>query len=205
MYVLQSRSALLALTLGSILAVAGVNTNALGQAEAEQPVRRTWEAGPNQPTGEVTTRFASPRVRAAPEYGPRISKKELTRLKTDLQAWWQDKSMVSNRQRLVEFYIEVVLKNIPDRIVIFIDEIQCIAGLPFAEHLLASIRAAHNSRLTDPEFKRLSFVLSGECDPQTLVSHDGLSPFNVSTQIRLADFSREELDIFKTQLNLSNA
>jgi len=124
------------------------------------------------------------------------------RLKTDLQAWWQDKSMVSNRQRLVEFYIEVVLKNVPDRIVIFIDEIQCIAGLPFAEHFLASIRAAHNSRLTDPEFKRLSFVLLGECDPKTLVSQDGLSPFNVSTQIRLADFSRDELDIFKAELNL---
>ena len=96
------------------------------------------------------------------------------RLKSDLQAWWQDKSMVSNRQRLVEFYIEVILKNIQDRIVVFVDEIQRIEDLQFEEHLLASIRAAHNSRVTDPEFSRLSFVLLGECDPHSLVSHDGL-------------------------------
>ena len=39
------------------------------------------------------------------------------RLKVDLQAWWQDKAILSNRQRLVEFYIELLLKNIQDRIV----------------------------------------------------------------------------------------
>ena len=125
------------------------------------------------------------------------------RLKTDLQSWWQDKSMVSNRQRLVEFYIEVVLKNIQDRIVVFIDEIQYIANLPSAEHLLASIRAAHNSRVTDPEFSRLGFALLGECDPHSLVSHDGLSPFAVSRQIRLDDFDREQLALFRAELNMS--
>ena len=127
------------------------------------------------------------------------------RLKTDLQAWWHDKSMISNRQRLVEFYTEVVLANIQERVVIFVDGIHCIAGQPFAEHLLASIRVAHKSRLTDPEFKRLGFVLLGECDPQSLVSHDALSPFTVSQQIKLPDFTRDELAIFRTELNLSPA
>ena len=125
------------------------------------------------------------------------------RLKTDLQTWWQDKSMLSNRQRLVEFYLEIVLANINERIVIFIDEIQYAAELPFAEHLLASIRAAHNSRVTDPEFSRLGFALFGECDTQSLVSHDGLSPFAVSTEVKLVDFSREQLGIFRTELNLA--
>jgi WD40 repeat protein len=124
------------------------------------------------------------------------------RLKTDLLTWWQDKSMLSNRQRLVEFYTEVVLVNIQERVVIFIDGIHCIAGQPFAEHLLASIRVAHKSRVTDPEFNRLGFVLLGECDPQSLVSLDALSPFTVSQQIQLPDFSREELGIFRTELNL---
>jgi hypothetical protein len=31
------------------------------------------------------------------------------RIRVDLQTWWQDKSILSNRQRLVEFYSEVVL------------------------------------------------------------------------------------------------
>ena len=127
------------------------------------------------------------------------------RLKTDLQTWWQDHSILSNRQRLVEFYVQVVLQNIQEQIVVFIDEIQCTADLPFEQHLLASIHAAHNSRTTEPEFRRLSFAIFGECDPQSLVSDPNLSPFTVSTEIYLGDFARQDLNVFAAELNLSNA
>jgi WD40 repeat protein len=125
------------------------------------------------------------------------------RIRIDLQAWWQDKSFLSNRQRLVEFYSEVVLQNVSERIVVFVDEIQCIAGLRFADQLLASIRAAHNARATDPEFGRLTFVLLGECDPLSLVAEPELSPFNVTQAVTLGDFSRADLDLFATELGLS--
>ncbi len=127
------------------------------------------------------------------------------RLKVDLQTWWQDKSILSNRQRLVEFYIEVILQNVQDRVVVLVDEIQCTADLPFATHLLASIRAAHNARATEPEFSRLNFALFGECDPSSLLPDPALSPFAVSRQIDLDDFERRDLDIFATELNLSAA
>ena len=125
------------------------------------------------------------------------------RLKTDLQSWWQDHSILSNRQRLVEFYAQVVLQHIQERIVVFIDEIQVVESLPFAEHLLASVRAAHNARTTEPEFNRLGFVMIGECDPQSLAGDPQLSPFAVSTEIRLNDFTREDLQVFAAELNLS--
>ncbi len=125
------------------------------------------------------------------------------RLKIDLQAWWQDKSFLSNRQRLVEFYVEVILQNISERIVVFIDEIQCIGDLPFAGQLLASIRAAHNARITEPDFARLSFVLIGECDPASLLEDSRLSPFAITRPIHLSDFSRADLDLFANELNLS--
>ncbi|MFQ5981832.1 MAG: AAA-like domain-containing protein, partial [Woeseiaceae bacterium] len=127
------------------------------------------------------------------------------RLKIDLQAWWQDKSFLSNRQRLVEFYVEVILQNVSERIVVFIDEVQCVAELPFAVQLLASIRAAHNARVTEPEFSRLSFVLIGECDPASLVKDANLSPFSVTRPIQLTDFTRADLDLFTNELNLSAA
>jgi WD40 repeat protein len=127
------------------------------------------------------------------------------RLKIDLQAWWQDKSFLSNRQRLVEFYAEVILTNISERVVIFIDEVQCIADHAFARHLLTSIRAAHNARVTDPDFSRLSFVLIGECDPATLVQDPGLSPFTVTRPIHLSDFTRADLDLFANELNLDES
>ena len=127
------------------------------------------------------------------------------RLKIDLQTWWQDKSIVSNRQRLVEFYVEVILENIGEPVVVFVDEIQALRDKPFAEHLLASIREACNSRTTEPEFLRLTFVLAGECEPESLVTNQVLSPFAVSQEIRLGDFTRDDLDAFVMELNLSRS
>ena len=126
------------------------------------------------------------------------------RIRFDLQSWWQDKSVLSNRQRLVDFYSEVILQFVPERIVVFVDEIQSIEAVPSADQLLASVRAAHNARTTDPDFSRLSFVLLGECDPVSLMEEAELSPFNVTQQVLLNDFSREELDLFATELNLDH-
>jgi len=125
------------------------------------------------------------------------------RIRADLQNWWQDKSILQNRQRLVDFYSEIILQNVAERIVIFVDEIQCIEDLPFADQLLASFRAAHNARATDPDFSRLTFVLVGECDPLSLIDEPELSPFNVTQAVTLDDFSRDELELFATELNLS--
>ena len=80
----------------------------------------------------------------------------------------------------MEFYSEVLLANVQKRVVVFVDEVQCIENLPFADQLLASVRSAHNARATDPEFSRLTFVLLGECDPLSLVNEPELSPFNVT-------------------------
>jgi WD40 repeat protein len=126
------------------------------------------------------------------------------RIRFDLQEWWQDKSFLSSRQRLFEFYSEVLLQNVPERIVIFVDEVQCIENLSYADELLTSIRAAHNARTTDPDFSRLSFVLLGECDPVSLLQEAELSPFNITQQILLEDFTRAELDLFLTELNCSH-
>lgn len=126
------------------------------------------------------------------------------RIRIDLHSWWQDKSMLSNRQRLLEFYSEIILQHVSERVVVFVDEIQCIAELEFSDQLLSSIRAAHNARTTDPEFSRLTFVLLGECDPVSLIDEPELSPFNVTQAVTLDDFSREDLDLFATELNLDS-
>ena len=118
------------------------------------------------------------------------------RIRYDLQGWWHDRSILSNRQRLLEFYSEVLLESVSERIVVFVDEVQCTEDLPFADQLLASIRAAHNARTTDPDFSRLSFVLLGESDPLSLVAEPELSPFNVTQQVILDDFTREQIDLF---------
>jgi len=124
------------------------------------------------------------------------------RIRFDLQSWWQEKSVLGNCQRLLEFYNEIVLRFVKERIVIFVDEVQCIGENSIGTELLASIRSAHNGRATEPEFGRLTFVLAGECDPVSLIDEPALSPFNVTQSVPLDDFSRDDLRLFATELNL---
>jgi WD40 repeat protein len=125
------------------------------------------------------------------------------RIRADLQSWWQDKSILSNQQRLVEFYSELILQNVQERVVIFVDEIQCAETLEFADQLFGSIRASHSARATNPEFTRLTFALLGECDPVSVVDEPELSPFTVTQPIVLGDFSRPDIDLFANELNLN--
>jgi WD40 repeat protein len=124
------------------------------------------------------------------------------RIRHDLQSWWQDKSVLGNRQRLLEFYNEVVLQFVQERVAIFVDGIECMGDQQLVEQLLASIRSAHNARTTDPDFSRLTFVLLGECDPGSLVREPELSPFSVTQAIPLDDFTREDINLFAAELNL---
>ena len=124
------------------------------------------------------------------------------RIRFELQTWWQDKSLFSNRQRLHEFFSEVVLGQTSRPVVIMIDEVQCVEHLPFTDQLLTSIRSAHDARTTDPEFTRLSFALCGECDPSSLVTIPEQSPFQVTQSVPLRDFTRDEINLFATELNL---
>ncbi len=124
------------------------------------------------------------------------------RIRFELQPWWQDKALFSNRQRLHEFYSEVILRQTRKPVVILVDEVQCVEQLPFTDQLLTSIRSAHDARTSDPEFTRLTFALCGECDPSTLVEVAEASPFQVTQSIPLRDFVRDELDLYATELNL---
>jgi WD40 repeat protein len=46
-------------------------------------------------------------------------------------------------------------------------------------------------------------VLLGECDPLSLIDEAEQSPFNVTQPVMLEDFSRTDLDLFATELNVS--
>jgi len=124
------------------------------------------------------------------------------RIKVDLQTWWQDKSILTSRQRLFEFYVEVLLANTSKPIAIFVDELQAVDGLPFARHLVESIGSVNKARVTEPEFSRLTFVLSGECDPKEVAPDPELSPFGMMKPVRVRNFDREALRTFEAELNL---
>jgi hypothetical protein len=113
-------------------------------------------------------------------------------LKPDLHDWWKSRGNLSSLQRLTEFLKDMVLGNIPGKVVIFVDEIDTTISLPFTDDFFAAIRACYNFRATDPEYSRLSFVLLGVASPSQLIKDTRRTPFNIGYRINLTDFTFEE-------------
>ena len=114
------------------------------------------------------------------------------RLKIELQTWWQQKSALTNDERLAEFFWEVVLTNTTAPVTIFFDEIERAVELPFSKELFTAIHSCYNSRTTEPDFGRLNFVVLGVATPQQLAPDRSVSPFDLGTSIELEDFTLDE-------------
>ena len=115
------------------------------------------------------------------------------RIRSDMQTWWQERSALTNMQRLREFFLEVVLENTEERVVIFIDRIEAVIGRPFARELLAAVRACYDARATEPEYQRLTFAMLGSASVAQLVPGGQDSPFDISVEIELPDFEASEV------------
>jgi CHASE2 domain-containing sensor protein len=110
----------------------------------------------------------------------------------DLDSWWLCHSLLSNVQRFGKFIEEVLLKSIPQNIVIFIDEIDSILSLKFKEDFFALIRACYNNRADKPDYRRLTFTLLGVATPSDLIQDKQRTPFNIGRAIELTGFCIQE-------------
>ncbi|MBI4663006.1 MAG: AAA-like domain-containing protein [Verrucomicrobia bacterium] len=113
-------------------------------------------------------------------------------LKTNLVEWWRRRADLGMTQRLTLFFREVVLNEIAERVVVFVDEIDTTLSLNFTDDFFAAIRYLFNARAHIPELRRLSFMLSGVATPGDLVQDPDRTPFNIGQRIELTDFSFEE-------------
>ncbi len=114
------------------------------------------------------------------------------RLKADVFTWWKTHEQLGFTQRLTQFLQEILLEEIAEPVVIFIDEIDSTLSLPFTDDFFAAIRYVHNARSTVPAFKRLSFVLIGVATPNDLIGDPRRTPFNVGRRIDLDYFTEDE-------------
>jgi tetratricopeptide (TPR) repeat protein len=113
-------------------------------------------------------------------------------LDVDHMAWWDERARLGPTQRLSQFLRQVVLEQVSEPVVIFIDEIDSTLNLDFTDDFFAAIRACYNGRARDPVFKRLSFVLLGVATPSDLISDPQRTPFNIGRRIDLTDFTGDE-------------
>jgi peptidoglycan hydrolase-like protein with peptidoglycan-binding domain len=113
--------------------------------------------------------------------------------KVKVLKWWQEREGLSPVQRLGEFIEEVLLAEINQTIVIFIDEIDSVLRLDFKDDFFALIRGCYNQRAENPEYQRLTFALLGVATPSDLIQDKSRTPFNVGTAINLQGFQLSEV------------
>ena len=125
-------------------------------------------------------------------------------LDTNVVSWWQAHQHLGMTQRLTLFFQEILLKEVPapERIVIFVDEIDTTLSLGFTDDFFAAIRYLYNARANNADLHRLSFVLIGVATPSDLIRDPQRTPFNIGQRVELADFTIEEALPFAAGLQL---
>lgn len=121
-------------------------------------------------------------------------------LSEDVEAWWEARASLGQVRRFVSFLREVVLQEIQDRVVIFVDEIDKTLGLDFRDEFFAAIRATYNARPNHFRFNRLTFVLLGVASPPDLIKDPVLTPFNIGREIDLREFNWEDAQVLQKGL-----
>ncbi len=122
-------------------------------------------------------------------------------LDVDIEEWWFEHKLLSPLKRFRKLIEEVLLVEVPENIVIFIDEIDSVLSLNFpTDDFFAFIRACYNQRVDNPEYKRLSFCLLGVASPSELIADKKRTPFNIGQAISLRGFQWSEIEPIKRGL-----
>lgn len=114
-------------------------------------------------------------------------------LNVNLLSWWHERTHLSFVNRLSDFFDTVLLPQIPEQILICIDEIDSVLSLKFStDDFFALIRACYNRRAEQSEYHRLTFALFGVATPADLISDATRTPFNIGQAIKLRGFQLTE-------------
>ncbi|MEH1925348.1 AAA-like domain-containing protein [Nostoc sp.] len=115
--------------------------------------------------------------------------------KFDLRSWWRDQDHLSPVQRLSGFIEEVLLVEVSQSIVIFIDEIDSVLSLNFStDDFFALLRNCYNQRADSSQYKRLTFTLLGVATPSDLIQDKKRTPFNIGRAIEVNGFLLHEAE-----------
>ncbi len=114
-------------------------------------------------------------------------------LQVNRRSWLREREDLSPIQRLGDFIETVLLVQIPQNLVIFIDEIDSVLGLSFpTDEFFALIRNCYDKRGTKLDYRRLTFALLGVATPSDLIQDKNSTPFNIGRAIELRGFQLQE-------------
>ncbi|WP_414755833.1 AAA-like domain-containing protein [Anabaena sp. CCY 9910] len=116
-------------------------------------------------------------------------------LDVDFKSWWEQNNVNSPLLRFSNFLTKILLTEITENIVIFIDEIDSVLSLNFpTDDFFAFIRSCYNLRVDNPEYNRLTFCLLGVASPTSLIQDKNRTPFNIGQAISLKGFQLHEIE-----------
>lgn len=115
--------------------------------------------------------------------------------KIQWRTWWRERlDLLSPIQRLSLFIQEILLVEIQQNIVIFVDEIDRVLSQKFAlDDFFGLIRHCYEQRETDVDYQRLTFALLGVARPSDLIQDKTQTPFNIGQAIQLQGFQLDEV------------
>ena len=115
--------------------------------------------------------------------------------KFNWRKWWREqRDLMSPVQRLNLFIDEVLLVEVQQRIIIFVDEIDRVLSQDFSlDDFFALIRFFYNKRVDNPAYQRLTFALLGVATPSDLIADKTQTPFNIGKAIELHGFELDEV------------
>ncbi|MHC5755820.1 MAG: AAA-like domain-containing protein, partial [Nostoc sp.] len=116
-------------------------------------------------------------------------------LDVDFKDWWEQNQFNSPLLRFSNFLTKILLNEISENIVIFIDEIDSVLSLNFpTDDFFAFIRSCYNLRVDNPKYNRLTFCLLGVASPTSLIQDKQRTPFNIGQAVSLKGFQQHEVE-----------
>ena len=119
--------------------------------------------------------------------------------KVNFELWLQECSYLSPLQKFNQFIETIILSQLQEKIIIFLDEIDSIIKIKFKDEFFAVIRSFYNQRSENQEYKRLTFCLLGVATPSDLIQDKTRTPFNIGQAIELKGFEFSEAQSSLTQ------
>jgi hypothetical protein len=110
-------------------------------------------------------------------------------LGVDVIAWWSAQPKAPHEQILITFVEQEILGGMPERVAIFIDEIDSTLSLPFTDEFFGALEYLHARRTRNPAYNRLAFVLVGVVQPSDLIQDPAKDSYSLDRTVDLDDFS----------------
>lgn len=104
--------------------------------------------------------------------------------------WQRSRTNISNCGR---YLLEHIIPQVESPFILAMDEVEWMLSSSFRANFFGMLRAWHEDRANDKNFKKISLFLSSSTEPYLLIDDMNQSPFNVAELISLRDFTEAEV------------